>query len=75
MTKKENREIRYILKKMTPNRNTHLFAKTKRPPKEDPAARAEKDRLIREYLEKNEPTRINPMFALWNDKDTDIWRS
>lgn len=48
---------------LRPNRNSRLFVKIRRPKKDSDKVRAEKDRLIAEFLEKHGVTKLTPCFA------------
>lgn len=60
---------------MKPNRNSHLFVKQKRAPKDGPKVRAEKERLIAEFLETKGVNRCTPATSQWMEPDTALWRS
>lgn len=45
------------------NRNTRLFVKNKKPKNDTPTVRAEKSRLIEEFLQKHGASRVPAAFA------------
>jgi len=57
------------------NRNTGLFVKKKRPRKDSAAVRAEKDRLVQEFLATHKVTRIGAAFSQWQDGEMAVWQS
>lgn len=57
------------------NRNTRLFVKNKKPKNDTPTVRAEKNKLIQQFIEQHGVSRCAPAFSMWTEGDTSIWKS
>ncbi len=60
---------------MKPNRNSGLFLKKERVRPDSPKVRAEKDRLIAEFLKTKGVTKCGFGASQWMEPDTALWRS